>query len=763
MADTNTSKTYKASGRQKIRLFLEGREVPVTSATIVCKTNMPIMANFELVPLKIIKFIKPRTQVHLMVRDSFTFGDDNFYLCFEGEVMGRGMVKRHDGRAFRITAYDYTNYWDDAKAFMLNPNFLVGKAAPAVLFGEPTPQQTSKAAAGEVITTAANSNSLMVDYLTRFKDSDGNPDLIKGIAEIARRLASVNEFYRTSYERLRILDRIYVRSSGRMGHFLKDLKVEEFLSSYTGAQGGMMSLRQMLMGILTLLFHDGVSVPFPSFLKTKRGSQTGYSIGNFIFMPDTYLLPPPRCNVIFPNQQIGFEFDEDFRAAPTRYGFRCSFPILSGSEAEEATYPIQYYPRPFADFMTGAKGDKALSTTADLNSLFGPSKILKSKDGRSYGNIFYGKKAEGAAVGISYAPTLRESDFLTNEESLKGIYYDTDTLVPAYSALVRGGGLKADAQGRKIAGDDVSPKSRNDFMRELGAYLFFKKRYGSRQVGASIMWNPFLVPGFNSLFIDDSEAGQSFIAKLQGVTHQMTHQGFTTTVELGYARDFDEIDFMSGGAGDPPLPAWFDDTTFGFSESSKNYFNLETKFLGPPNTKVSGRKQGQAVIDESEVSYRNDKVKNPTVFPVLSEFYQTLLGCDSITGLGPKTTNPEQTRQVLVTTRGATMYLREQYIAKATQEARDAFVRAYIKRPVTKMEEAFAFVGARVAPSPDTNNTSSIPEEFATFIGIYDATKTGLPGRFDGKGYSDETILKIRRDVIDAYVQQLRTRRGFRG
>ena len=89
-------------GRQKIRVFLEGREVPVTSAAVVFRMNMPAMANIELVPLNVIKFIKPRTQVHIFVRDARTFGDNNFYLCFEGEVMGRTMVKKHNGASLFV-------------------------------------------------------------------------------------------------------------------------------------------------------------------------------------------------------------------------------------------------------------------------------------------------------------------------------------------------------------------------------------------------------------------------------------------------------------------------------------------------------------------------------------------------------------------------------------------------------------------------------------------------------------------------------------
>lgn len=772
MGSSANSKTYNSSGRRRVRVFLEGREVPVINVAIVCQMNMPVMANIELVPLGVIKRIRPRTQVHVFVRDNFTFGDNEYYLAYEGEVMGRSMMKRTDSRAFRITAYDYSNYWDDTKAFVMNPNFIAGKLTQSIMMGEPAPGSKVKAdGAADTIPVSANVNSLMIDYLLKYKDESGAPDIIRGVSDIAKRLATVNEFYRSAYERLRVLDRIRIQSSGRLGKFLSGLKVEEFLASYTGAQGGMVSLRQMLMGILSLFFHEGVSLPFPSFVKTTDDKgQTGHSLSQFLFIPDTFLLPPPRCNVVFPNQQMGFDFDEDFRAAPTRYGFRCSFPIYATNTSNEATYPIQYYPRPFADYMGNLKGDSRLSTSSDLSSMVGPSKLLVGSDGQSYANLHYGqpskdKTGKAEAVGTSYTPTLRESDFLTNEESLKGIYYDTDVLPAAYSTLVRSGRVVVDSVGKVVKNDDgsgVEVKTRNEFIRDIGAYLFFKKRYASRQVSAHITFNPFLVPGFNALFLDDSEAGQSFIAKVQGITHNLNHEHFTTSVNLGLGRDFDEVDLMSGGTGDPPLPPWFESTLYGAIDEEGSVFSLETKFLGPPSSKIQGTDGAQGVIGSEEVKFRNENVKNPTVFTSLDKFYEPLLGCGSITELGPAPTKPGQARRALVTTRGAVQYLVATYKNKGGQVARDAFVRSYTNRPIATMREAFSFLGAGASGS-------NIPDEFAKFTAITDPNKTGLPGRFDGvdavtgKSYSDKLILQIRREVVDAYISQLKAQRGFRG
>ena len=96
---------------QKCRLFLEGREVPFVSASIASAVGQPVTAFIDLVPADPIKFIRPKTQVHVFVRDTLNFGDDNFYLAFEGEVVGRQMGKSQSSRYFRITAVVAMRLW----------------------------------------------------------------------------------------------------------------------------------------------------------------------------------------------------------------------------------------------------------------------------------------------------------------------------------------------------------------------------------------------------------------------------------------------------------------------------------------------------------------------------------------------------------------------------------------------------------------------------------------------------------------------------
>lgn len=698
--------------RQKCRLLLEGREVPFRSATLMCKPNVPIIASIDVVPLQVLKFIRPRTQVHLLVSDTDAFGDAIPRLAFEGEVMGRGYGKSQDNRRFNLTAVDYSSYWDEAKAYYFNPNFLVGEVEETITNG-PSPSDKAKAEGATSQATDATVGTLMVDLLLA---PENGGDLVKGVVSVIKKLSDTNIFYRTAYDRLRIADRIRIFTSSNLAEFLKDIKLEEFLKGFSGKQGGLISLREMLLSIMQLVFHEFISVPFPSLL--SNGTGAGSSIANFIFIPDSYALPPPKCNVIFPNQINNFEFTDDFRAAPTRYGYRHSLPEFISGASSVQTYKMQYYPDSMNDYMLSTKRVPSASEAA---SLLGASNIF-NLGGSTFANAKRGAKKENAIGGVSLFPTLRHADFLTNDESLRGIFYETDTFAPMVTALA-------------AHTDEVA---RIAFFKAIGGYMFFKKRFGAREVPpATLKFSPFLVPGFNCVLLDDSDAQQSVIAKLQSITHQFTHEGASTSVQLGYARDFEEVDALTGNSGEPPLPPWFDSTKFGQTDSGGAIFSKETAYL--KNLKY---------ISTDEEKTRA-KITNATVFNQFGSFYQDLIGCDAITDA-----NVPKNKSALVSMRGAVTYLTQRYRSVSSQpNARDAFVRSYTSRPIPKFSEAMAFLGASA-------QGGKIPEEFATFI----STPGGVrKGRFDGKGFPDETLLKLRREIIDKYVLLLRTRRGFNG
>lgn len=706
-------------------MFIEGREVPFISAAISAREGAPVSATINLVPLKQIKFIKPRTQVHIFMQDTKNFPDNNFYLVFEGEVLGRAMMKRQDSRSFSVVAIDYSSYWDEAKSYVMNPNFVLGKVSDVVSFQDAPIDQVVKALGGKAFQTSATANTRIVEIML----AGGNKDLAKAVVAVINQLSSAGQFFKAAYERLRVTDRVNLFSGNHVQEFLKDMKIEEFLADFTGKFGGISSLRDMLYSVMAIVFHSFVSIPFPAYIPSTS-NKSKKRISQFFFVPDGYSLPAPLCNVVFPNQQQGYSFQEDFRALPTRYSFRASMPLMTQQGITYPQYPTQFYPTGFSDYMFG----KRTINATEKSSMLGPSELLTDPNSKNtYASIFYDKDKK-TAVGTSFGNVLREADYLSNEESLKGIYLEMDTFMPGYTALAK----------------NASPESRTKFIQAVGSYLFYKKRFSSRQVTAELIFHPFLVPGFNAIFLDDTEAGQSFIAKLQSVTHTLSNDGCATNVELAYGRDFDEVDALTGGSGEPPVPPWFDSNIFG--QTSTALFKEETDYLF---------KLG--AIDEVEREKRN-KIVNPTVFPNLNTFYQALMGVNSTTnynkqaGADPKKTPP---LPKLVSTRGAVSWLLYQYrLVASDPDAREQKVRDLIYRPLVPLLDAFDFIRAEPVGFK-AGGQFKLPDEFASFT----AKTTGdLPGRFDGKGkYPDTKAIALRREIVDEYVQVLKTRVGFRG
>jgi len=649
------------------------------------------------------------------------------------------MRKTDGSRSFQITAVDYTGYWDEAKAYYYNPNFLVGKIEDVVEGGQ-SPSAEAKQAGATTLTTSSTVNSIMINIITTALHGSST-DLIDGVVNVVKALKKINLFYKAAFNRLRITDRIQVLSSGNIKAFLKDLNMDDFLLSYTGKQGGMTSLREMLLNVMGLIFHDFVSVPFASLVPSVQGgTNLGNTIANFLFVPDGYPFPPPQCNVIFPNYVQSFEFRDDFQSSLTRFSYRASFPGFAADIGGVKTYPMQFYPDSFKDYMFNT----ATETDAEYYSLLGTSTILVDPaTGKTYGDLAESGFHYGSAAGTnsanaigktSVSPVLREADFLTNEESIKGIILDTETFMPGMTTLA----------------SHSSAGSIRGFTQSVGAYMFYKKRFSSRNAQAQLMFHPFLVPGFNCIIVDDSDAGQSFIAKIQGLTHNLTHQGCSTTVQLGYARDFDEVDALTGGSSEPPLPPWFDSTKFGSVATNGTLFNQETVYL--INQNMLGPQSFDPTNGTQELINRQKISTQPiTIYNHMCAFYQQLLGCDSVT-----TVDSVDDPTGLVTMRGAAYWLTEKFKQlRNDPDARDRFVVDYIQREIPTMATTMYFLGAI-----PLGTTGIIPDEFAEFVAVSTGPQAGV---FDGTNQPDAQVLQIRRQVIDTYVELLKTQRGFNG
>lgn len=256
---------------QKARLFIEGREVPFQSITVVATVGAPLSATISLVPLSQIKFVRPRTQVHVFVQDTKNFPDGDFYLMFEGEILGRNMGKAQDSRTFSVVALDYSSYWDEARLYVMNPNFVLGKIEDVCTFSDAPVEERVKSLGGKAFTVDSTANVAIIQMmLSKADGTPGNKDLAQGVVNVINKLSGASQFYAAAFERLKINERVNLFSSQNLQQFLQDMAIDKFLENFVGSFGGITSLRDLLYSVMSLVFHDFISVPFPAYIKPSN-------------------------------------------------------------------------------------------------------------------------------------------------------------------------------------------------------------------------------------------------------------------------------------------------------------------------------------------------------------------------------------------------------------------------------------------------------------------------------------------------------------
>jgi len=234
----------------------------------------------------------------------------------------------------------------------------------------------------------------------------------------------------------------------------------------------------------------------------------------------------------------------------------------------------------------------------------------------------------------------KEQQFLTNEERMKGMLLTNESMVPAVT------------QFRGALGD----AGNREFAVKIANYLFFKKRFQGREVQITSHLKPSVVPGFNAMLLDDSEADQTVLAYCSSVTHRIyATQGGYTNVQLTYARTIEEQDLTAGSSSQPLVPPWFDEAIFG------------------------SVKDGELKVTEE-----------------LNNFYKDLLGdkaYQSITGYAKKDN--------IVS---AVKLIREEYLAAKSKGpyAVSKLIQKTTQRDYIKMNAAFSFIGGKTKTEDET-------------------------------------------------------------
>lgn len=685
------------------KLFLEGKEVPLIGATITSTVGQASIAYIDVVPHNAINDIKPRTKVDIAVRNyNDTTGKYPYVSAWEGEVYGYSFGKQVGSRSFTLSAIDYSSYWDNVLCYFMNTQQLLGSGAMAYL-GVGQDSTTAAQQGFKVIPTAGSTASYFKQIIDAVM-ADPKKDFLDAFVEVYKSISNINDFYNFAEAKLRIRDRMVLHSSEQLNALLNFKDASSWFNGIIGKAGGFQTLRNVVQDLMGLIFHDFVPLPFPARVARdtlegaplKSTSSTKTTVGNFAFKPNLFMIQPPMCNVFFPDEYSSFQFNRSFFREPTRLLYKPEMPFFQNG-ATPLSLPYVFQPESLENFMIG---------TAAWSHFQSNDKSIAIREGTDPGHF---GDTDASAYKASNFGSKKEGQFLTNEELLKGIWMAQEQMMPAATDFQT----------------SFTEAGKRDFCESVAKYLFYKKRFESRTLQITSHLKMSVVPGFNVLLMDDSDADQHVVAYCSSVTHRIyaTEGGFTN-VTLSYARTVDEQDQTSSIAGEPLIPAWFSQEIFGST--------------------VSGSTSKTA---QADVKSLKELVFTPS--SKLSDWFATLLGdkgsqslTDYASGIGNKNEG---------TLVGATAALREEYRRKreAGAENLQSYIAQVTSRDYLRLEEVLAFIGASLS-DPSIDLTTA---DFTEFTG----------GAFDPNAADFGFATKTRLVPIDLYIAALKASRGFRG
>lgn len=623
------------------KLYLEGVEVPFIGASITSTVGQAGIAYIDVIPHQIINDIKPRTLVHLAVKD-FTNPQQPYVLAFSGEVFGINFSKTPSSRMFSISCIDNSSYWDNVLTYFFNPMQSLGKGADGIVRESHDRENATKGADGSVKVTHSNTTY----YQKIINDAiNAGGDLIDALADVCKDIGDVNDFYHLAEQRLRISERIISASSGDLSKtIINQQQTLDWLMGMAGQASGFSTLRMVISDLISVLFHDFTSVPFPSVVESSKvktsliDPKQPTTIGEYLFKPNMYMIAPPMCNVFFPDEYASFTYSRNFFSEPTRLVYKPELPTYVGAGVQGIVLPQVYEPESFNFFMKG-KGTM-------------PSEFIGTKDvqvSNEQGHVNDKEYDEAGVPRKSSNGIKREQAFMTNEEKYKGIIFSQESMVPASS------------QFRQFIGD----AARETYSKNVAKYLFYKKRFEQRQIQITSHLKLSVVPGFTALILDDSDGEQNIVAYCSSVTHRIyCNQGGYTNVNLSYARLVTEQDAASGKSGEPLIPPWFKEDIFGKKTTPPASTDKEI------NAKVKG--SGDQVV----------------VPDALSDYFARLIGKQ-----GNKSVNHYTKEKTLL---GATNALLSEYRnVKKKQGSVDGFITRITHRRYVTIDQAFSWLGAK--------------------------------------------------------------------
>jgi hypothetical protein len=265
----------------KLRLFLQGIEVPVISASIQISGGGPAQASIQIVPAASGIHLKPRTLVHLfsldpMSRDISSDDLDRYKMIFGGEIVGVAWAKNRYSRSLVLQCLDWSSYWDAAyQYFMTLEDQLNGRYK---FFGAGTGQFSDLFAGHLEVTSRLLSQDPKSPYLTQFAGLgllSGMMRLIEAVGGIPGELRGCNDFFSIAEMMLHLTQQIGVSKYDDTNKLFNAKAFNAFINGGSGCSlGQMASVRDVLNMAMQYIFYECYPNPAPYYIPEIKYKET---------------------------------------------------------------------------------------------------------------------------------------------------------------------------------------------------------------------------------------------------------------------------------------------------------------------------------------------------------------------------------------------------------------------------------------------------------------------------------------------------------
>lgn len=235
--------------------------------------------------------------------------------------------------------------------------------------------------------------------------------------------------------------------------------------------------------------------------KIAKTAAEGAHLYSQLLLPEAFFVPPPRCNVLFPDQYYSFGYNRNFMREVTRLSCHSGLGLIAGR-----------------------RGAKLLS-----RHYFAPS--VRGTDGRTL----------AAAIG-------QGANILLPHEVHTGI-------VPKFEWVTQGHrwGVKAAKTGGQS--DQFYQAGKVGYVQRLAHFQFYQHRWMARTMNVEAIFNPMMVVGFPALIIDrgapppdqlkelqTEDLPTQYLGKVVSLTHNASQSGGMTSISLSHCRTHRGVD-----------------------------------------------------------------------------------------------------------------------------------------------------------------------------------------------------------------------------